>query len=414
MNQRIQTHQFDNGLALICETMGWLESAAVSLSVPAGSVRDPDHQLGLANLTTDMVQRGSGDLDSRAFAERLDRLGVDRGAVVSQAHTSFVGATLSESIQGLLQMFVDMLRRPQLPESQLEDSRQVCLQELASLEDDLAQRTMDRLRSLAYPAPWGRSAHGTVEHVESMTLQDVVNFHRRHFVPRGTILSVSGKVEFSRIRDIVGELLADWQGQLPDVQPQARSTKTYDHIEHDSNQTQIGIAYPSVPYSHEDYFQSRGAVGVLSDGMSSRLFTEVRENRGLCYTVYAGSHSLKQEGWVLCYAGTTTERAQETLDVMLAEITRLAAGIAQTELERLQARMKSALIMQQESSTARANALSGDWYYLGRIRTMDELNHIIDALSTESIGSYLKRMPPADFIVTTLGQQPLEVPLGIS
>ncbi len=414
MNQLIQSYQFDNGLTLVCETMDWLESAGVSLSVPAGSVRDPDDRLGLANLTTDMMQRGSGDLDSRAFAEKLDRLGVDRGAVVSQAHASFVGATLSESVPGLLQTFADMLLRPQLPAAQLEDARQVCLQELASWEDDLAQRTMDRLRSLAYPAPWGRSSHGVVDHVESITHQDVVNFHRTHFVPRGTILSVAGKIEFEHVRDLVGELLGAWQGQLPEVKLRPRSTTTYEHIPHDSLQTQIGIAYPSVCYAHQDYFQSRGAVGVLSDGMSSRLFTEVRENRGLCYTVFASSHSLQQEGWVLCYAGTTTERAQETLDVMLAEITRLAAGIDQTELERLQARMKSALIMQQESSSARANALSGDWYHLGRIRTMDELNQIVDSLTTASINDYLKRKPPGEFIVATLGQQPLEVSLGIS
>lgn len=414
MNQKIQTHRFQNGLVLLCETMDWLESAAVSLSLPAGSVRDPDQKLGLANFTTDMVQRGCGDLDSRAFAERLDRLGVDRGAVVSQAHASFVGAALHESILGLLQTFADMVRRPQLPESQLEDTRQVCLQELASLEDDLAQRTMDRLRSLAYPPPWGRCAHGVEQHVESITHEDVVTFHRDRFVPGGTILSVAGKVDFDKIRDWVGQLFGDWQGQAPELKPGTRAGTSYDHIPHESNQTQIGIAYPSVAYSHEEYFQSRGAVGVLSDGMSSRLFTEVRENRGLCYTVYASSHSLKHEGWVLCYAGTTTERAQETLDVMLTEITRLTNGIDQTELERLQARMKSALIMQQESSTARANALSGDWYHLGRIRTMDELNQIVGSLTTDSINSFLKRMPPADFIVTTLGQQPLEVSLGIS
>ncbi len=153
---------------------------------------------------------------------------------------------------------------------------------------------------------------------------------------------------------------------------------------------------------------------MLSDGMSSRLFTEVRENRGLCYTVYASSHSLKTQGRVLCYAGTTTERAQETLDVMLAEIIRLAEGIDHLELERLQARMKSSLIMQQESSVARANALSGDWYHFGRVRTMDELNRTIDELSVSSVGQYLHQNPPKDFVVATLGQQPLEVSLGIS
>ena len=127
---------------------------------------------------------------------------------------------------------------------------------------------------------------------------------------------------------------------------------------HESNQTQIGIAFDSVPYRHPDYFQAWGAVGVLSGGMSSRLFTEVREKRGLCYSVYATMHTLRDRGSVLCYAGTSAERAQETLDVTLGELVRLAEGIEADELARLKARIKSSLIMQQESSSSRSPARS--------------------------------------------------------
>ena len=102
------------------------------------------------------------------------------------------------------------------------------------------------------------------------------------------------------------------------------AARAREHCRHESNQTQIGIAYPSVPYRHPDYFQASGAVGVLSGGMSSRLFTEVREKRGLCYTVYASHHTLRDRASVLCYAGTSAQRAQETLDVMLGELLRLA------------------------------------------------------------------------------------------
>ena len=106
-----------------------------------------------------------------------------------------------------------------------------------------------------------------------------------------------------------------------------------------------------MPYRHPDYFQAWGAVGVLSGGMSARLFTEVRERRGLCYSVYASYHTLRDRGGVFCYAGTSAERRQETLDVTLGELVRLAQGIEEHELDRLKARIKSALIMQQESSS---------------------------------------------------------------
>ena len=185
-------------------------------------------------------------------------------------------------------------------------------------------------------------------------------------------------------------------------------------MDHDSSQTHIAIAYPSVPYSDPQYYQARGAVGVLSDGMSSRLFDEVREKRGLCYTVHAHCHSFRDRGSVICYSGTTTERAQETLDVLIGEQTRLSEGIRQEELNRLKARIKSALIMQQESSAARSGSIAADWYYLKRVQTLEEIGRIIDDLSCDSINAYLAEHPPADFTIVTLGEKQLEIPLGIS
>ena len=186
------------------------------------------------------------------------------------------------------------------------------------------------------------------------------------------------------------------------------------HVSHPSSQTHIGIAHRSVPYGHKDYFQARGAIGVLSDGVSSRLFTEVRENRGLCYTVYATCHSLRDRGSVLCYAGTSTERAQETLNVVAGELVRLSEGVNAAELSRLKVRIKSALIMQQESSPARSSSIAADWYFLGRVQSVDEIGRIVDGLTCDSINTYLRENPPRDFTIVTLGADELEVPLAVS
>ncbi|CAE7507655.1 ptrA, partial [Symbiodinium sp. CCMP2456] len=147
----------------------------------------------------------------------------------------------------------------------------------------------------------------------------------------------------------------------------------------------------------------------MSDGMSSRLFSEVREKRGLCYTVYAACNSLRTQGAILAYAGTSTERAQETLDVMLEQFNELPKGVRQDELNRLKARFKSGIIMQQESSSSRASSLAADWYHLGRIRTMSELEAILDGISVETINAYLSNNPPKNFRVTTIGAKRLEV-----
>ncbi|MHC4179791.1 MAG: M16 family metallopeptidase, partial [Planctomycetota bacterium] len=222
------------------------------------------------------------------------------------------------------------------------------------------------------------------------------------------------RFDWEQLKDEVGNLLGDWEpGPAGQIVEQAPGRK-YEHLPYDSTQTQIGIAYASVPYRDPHYFQAWGAVGVLSGGSSARLFTEVRERRGLCYSVHASYSTLRDRGAVFGYAGTSADRAQETLDVILGELTRLADGVEENELDRLKARIKSTLIMQQESSAARSSTIARDWYHLGRARTLDELEQLIDQLTAQSINAYLAEHPPGDFTVVTLGSRELEVPVEVS
>lgn len=408
--QSIHQHTFDNGITLLAEEMPWLESAAFAFLMPGGAVRDPDDRLGLSNLLCDMVQRGSGNLSSREFVESLERLGVDRSASVSLSHTSYSGATLADNLLQALELHADLIRRPIFPEDQLEEARQVCFQELRASEDDLAHRVMERVRQLQYPAPWGRSVYGNLEHVQQIDIHDVHRQFGTCYRPEGTIISVAGKVNWPELLDKVGELFGDWASQPLDDVEETPPTGTFAHLPHESNQTHIAISYPNVPYRHDDYYQARAAVGVLSDGMSSRLFTEVREKEGLCYTIYATVNTLRDRGSVLCYSATSTERAQETLDVAMRELIRLGDGVEDSELNRLKARIKSALIMQQESSASRSVSMAIDWYHLGRVRPLKEVSDAVNGLSASSINQYLKQNPPQDFRIASLGEKPLVMP----
>ena len=394
--------------------MPWLESVAFAMLLPAGVRYDPDDRAGLANLTCEMVQRGCGKRNSRQFVEDLENLGVDRSASVSNAHTSFGGAMPAERLGMALQIYADLVQRPLLPSEQLEDSRQVCLHEIRAIDDDPAQKAMHELRNRHYGEPYGKPTPGTLAAVENISISDVQNHVDATYQPGEAILSVAGKFDWDELRKQVEELFGDWPARPTRSITEKSGTGGYIHMDHDSSQTHIAIAYPSVPYSDPQYYQARGAVGVLSDGMSSRLFDEVREKRGLCYTVHAHCHSFRDRGSVICYSGTTTERAQETLDVLIGELTRLSEGIRQEELNRLKARIKSALIMQQESSAARSGSIAADWYYLKRGQTLEEIGRIIDDLSCDSINAYLAEHPPADFTIVTLGEKQLEIPLGIS
>ena len=414
MTEPVHIHTYDNGLVLVAEPMDWLESAAFCFLLPAGCAYEPAERAGLGAMTCEMTQRGAGERDSREFIQALENLGVERGESVSVSHTSYSGALLSDNLAATLEIYSDLLRRPLLPSDQLDAGRQVALQELRAVEDDPGHKVMIELRQRFYPSPWGRASQGSLDGLEATSMDEIGEFFQQNYRPNGTILSVAGRFDWSELQQHVGRLLGDWQGAQGQEIVEGPAGPRIEHVPYESNQTQIGIAFPSVPFAHKDYFQSWGAVGVLSSGSSSRLFTEVREKRGLCYSVYGTNHTVGKLGSVICYAGTSADRAQETLDVMIGELIRLADGVEEEELGRLKARIKSALIMQQESSGSRSASIARDWYHLGRVRSFDEISRLVDELTCDTINAYLAEHPPADFTIVTLGPSALEIPREIS
>ena len=409
----ILSHNLSNGMVLVGEPSSSVESAAFTFLLPAGCSHDPAQGFGLAALTGEMMLRGAGPRDSRTWVSDLENLGVERGESVGVAQATFSGATLTDNLPAALTLFADMILHPHLPADQLEAGRNTCLQELRAIEDEPSHKLMVELRRRRYPDPWGRSSHGEETALRAIAIDDVRAFHARHYRPSGTILAVAGNFDWRRLCEHVEQLFGNWRPGDAVEPATGNGQPTGHHIPFDSSQSHVGIAYPTIPYKHPDYFQAWAAVGVLSSGSSSRLFTEVRERRGLCYTVHASLHTQRDRASVLCYAGTTAERAQETLDVTVGELLRLRDGIQQNELDRLKARIKSSLIMQQESTSARSGALAREWYHLSRARTLDEVGALVDKLTAESISAFLRENPPRNLLVVTLGPQPLEVPVEI-
>jgi predicted Zn-dependent peptidase len=407
-------HQFDNGLVLIGEPSEAFQSAAFSLLVPGGCRYDEPAKAGLAGLTCEMMLRGAGDRSSRQWITDLENLGVERGESVGVSQASFSGATIAESLLPTLAIYADLIRRPHLPADQIEAGRSVCLQEIRGVEDEPSQKLMTELRRRHYPDPWGRPSHGDEACLAQLTIDDVRCFHQAQYGPTGAILGLAGRFDWQEARDHVAALFADWVPQPDGKATNEMTTERPSHMPYESNQSHVGLAFPSIPYRDPKYFEAWAAVGVLSGGMSARLFTEVREKRGLCYTVSASLHTQRDRAAVFCYAGTTSERAQETLDVTHCELVKLGKGIASAELDRLKARIKSGLIMQQESTSSRASSLARDWYHLGRVRPIEEVAARVDALTADSINAYLSANKPREFTALTLGPQPLELPDGVS
>lgn len=405
--QTIKTRTLDNGLVTIVEPMPNVRSAAFNFLIPAGSVFDPPDKNALASVFCEMLPRGAGSRDTRQFSDALDDLGIQRDESVGTGHIALAGAMVAEVLDDALRLYRDLLREPRLAEDQFAPARMSVAQTILGNDDEPRQKLMQELRRRCFDEPWGRPTDGTMGGLENLEYRDVLAHHRAGARPNGTILGVAGAVDPDTVFGTVEDLFGDWPvGEAQDIEtgPRDGSRK---HLEHDSTQTQIGIGYDAIPYNHPDYFAAWAAVGVLSGGMSARLFTEVREKRGLCYAIAASLSSLKHAGQVLCYAGTTNDRAQETLDVTLRELRRLGDGIEENELDRCKAGAKSALIMQQESTRARAGSLCRDWYHLGRVRSLEEVRGEIDRLTPARLIEYVREHPAREETIVTLGPKPL-------
>ena len=261
-----------------------------------------------------------------------------------------------------------------------------------------------------YPPPLSQDRRGKIEDIEALTAEDVRAQYSRLFRPNGAILSVAGNVEWDKLRSQVDRLFAKWKPlDDPDLTPQAHEPKSQ-HLPKDTQQTQIAFALPSAQVGHPLYYAARAAEGVLSGGMSARLFTEVREKRGLCYSVGVRHGTFKGRGTMVGYAGTGAERAQQTLDVTVGELRRLKDGVTDDEIDRVKAGLKSSLIMQEESTSARAGAIATDWYLLGRVRSFDEIQAAIDGLTPAAVIEYLEHFPVRNLTLVTLGPEPLVLP----
>ena len=396
MAKQVFQHTFDNGLTLIAENMPHVRSATINIIVPAGCAYDPLNMPGISSVLSEIILRGAGKNNSKELSLAMDGIGLDRSCSAGTNHIRLWGATLSRNLPKTIDLFADIILKPHLPKSDIESVKLLAAQEIMSIEDDPKQKVMLALRKIHFPSPLGNDRRGTLEGLKAITHDALTKFWKKNFRPSGTIISVAGNIEWEPLKEQVEKLFGKWKGgDVPPLKLSPGKGGT-SHITKDTQQVQIGIAYPSVTYGHKDFYAAIGAVNVLSGGMSSRLFTEVREKRGLCYSVWASYQNFKEVASVICYAGTTTDMAQETLDVTLKQIGNLTKGIKEEEVKRLKIGLKSSMLIQEESSSARAGSIAVDWYYLGRVRPLEEIQKSIDSITTKSILAHVKEYNPKE------------------
>ena len=409
MTEKFDKHILKNGMVLLGEPMEAVESVAFDFMLPAGAALLPDGCCGAGGVIAEWIFRGAGDRNSRRLSDELDGLGLARGRSVGSSHITVGAALEAGNLAQTLDLYADIILKPSLEDDQFELARQLAVDGVLSLDDEPRQKVMLKLREQFYPGPLGRSPVGEIAELKALTTEKAKQIIKDNFNLSQTIFSVAGKYDFDAVcRQIERLFDTERRENAGQISIGSKAGK-YTHLDNDGAQVHIGLMTETVKATDEDYYNARIAVSVLSGGMSARLFTKVREERGLCYAIGARYHSLKEAAGIMCYAGTTPDKAQETLDVIIQQFNELGDGISEEEIQRAKVGLQSSLILSSESSSSRAGSIAGDYYMLSRVRSLDEIKEKIEETSVDSVLGFLRNNKFKDFTVVTIGPKQVTV-----
>lgn len=414
--QSITSQRLDSGITLLIQPMTGVRSAAITVAVPAGLTSEPEHRLGAAGVASEVLMRGAADMDSRQLADAFDHAGCTRSISAGTRSMLLRGTTIGDRLGEAIELFARTIRQPRITEETVDPAKSLSLQALESLADDPRERASIETRHRHMPEPYNRSSYGDRGGIESLTAAELAQWWGERAVAGGTVIGVAGAVDADAVTEQINAAFEGWAGEAADAEPVGEARRGPGHIDDDSNQVQILAMFDAPNETNEhSAIREKLAGSVLSGGMSGRLFTEVREKRGLCYAVSAGYRGDDRFGALSAYVGTTPERAQESLDVLTAELHRIRSAqgaVTADEFERARTGMRANIVFHGESTGARAGALVTDYKKFGRARTLDEMTATIDAVTLESLNEYLATHPLGGATLQTLGPKALTPPAG--
>ena len=386
-------HVLSNGLRVAVDPLPGAQSVALGLYAMVGSRSEPEHCSGLAHVVEHMVFKGAGSRDARQIAEAIEDVGGVINAWTARDQTVFYGRTLGKDVPLLAELIADFLRAPRLDEGHLEREKTVILSELGEVVDAPDDLVHDHLFEAAFEAqPLGRSVLGRVETLNGITAEDCRAWIRDELVPSRLILSAGGKVEPEEIVKLAERLFGDmenWPG-VPIGRAEFTGGVRNDRREFEQAHWCLGL--PGVAASDPKLPALSMFVQALGGGMSSRLFQELREERGLAYSVSAWQQAYADTGIVTLSCAADRNRAVESMHLAREVLAAAVESLTEAEIQRARAQMEAGLLMGLESPQGRADHMARSIEVFGRILSLNELLdqiRSIDAAAAREAGASL-------------------------
>jgi predicted Zn-dependent peptidase len=394
MNDLYRITTLDSGLRVVSEAMPRLETASLGVWVDVGTRYEPAEVNGVAHLLEHMAFKGTTSRSARAIAEEIERVGGSLNAYTSREHTAYYARILGSDVALAADLIADILQRSTFDPAELEKERHVVLQEIGQVKDTPDDLVFDLLQEIAYPdQPMGRAILGPEAIVSSMPREALVDYMARHYGPARMVLSAAGKVEHERLVDLARRLFRELPASNGEPAPPARYLGgTRVERRPDLEQVHVCLALEGVPYHDPDHFALQVLSTALGGGMSSRLFQEAREERGLCYSIFSFASAYADTGTLGVYAGTDPEDVSELLEVVAEETRALVEDPQEDELARARAQLKASLFMGLESCSAVCEDNARQLLCFGRRIPSEEIVARIDAVDADTVRRLGRRL----------------------
>ncbi|MHA6346844.1 M16 family metallopeptidase [Roseivivax sp. CAU 1761] len=388
----VQTATLSNGFRIVTERMPGLKSAALGIWVSAGGRHERPEQNGVAHFLEHMAFKGTATRSALKIAEEIEDVGGYINAYTSREVTAYYARVLAADTGLALDVIADILRNPVFDPKEIETERHVILQEIGQSQDTPDDIIFDWLQERAYPdQPLGRAILGEAHRVTGFSRDDLAGFVEEHYGPDQMILSAAGAVDHDAIVRQAEALFGDLAPRRADSALPARFRGGEYRKQKKLEQAHLALAFEGPGYRDDAFYAAQIYSTALGGGMSSRLFQEIREKRGLCYTIFAQSGAYADTGMTTIYAGTSGDEVADLARITVDEMKRAAEDMSEAEIARARAQMKAGLLMGLESPSARAERAARMIQIWDRVPSLEDTVARIDAVTAADVRGFAAR-----------------------
>lgn len=394
-----------NGLRIVSHAMPHLETVSLGVWVAAGARDETEREHGISHLLEHMAFKGTTTRSARQIAEEIEQVGGELNAATSLETTAYYARVLKSDEGIALELLADILRNARYAEADLEREREVILQEIAGIQDSPDEIAYDLVQDAAFPdQSVGRPIIGTPESVRRLSSADLQAFLNSRYVAPHMVISAAGAIDHANLVRLGEALFGSLNGGEVQAGEAARYIGGRRASEKPFEQSHLLVGFPAPSYREAEFYTAQVFSGLFGGSMSSRLFQEVRESRGLCYAIYSSAWGLADAGLFEIHAATGANLMEELIEVIAHELADAAATRpSDSELSRAKAQLKAALLVSLESSSARAEQMGRQLLVFGRLLSADELIQRVEEVTAERVRAVAERLatssPPSIAVV---------------